>query len=64
MGNVQQNKAKLNECIINCLKYLKKHVKKKRETAQALAEINENTNWTWYDEVKKRWKNCGKLYHN
>ena len=23
-----KNKAKLNECIINCLKYLKKHVKK------------------------------------
>ena len=37
---------------------IKRHVKKKKETQQALTEINGNTNWSWYDEVKKRWENC------
>ena len=37
---------------------IKRHVKKKKETQQALTEINGKTNWSWYDEVKKRWENC------
>lgn len=34
----------------------KKHVKSKRRVLNALNEIESNSNWSWYEEVKKRYQ--------
>ena len=34
----------------------KKHVKAKRKVLNALDEIEKNKNWSWYDEVKRRYQ--------
>ncbi len=36
----------------------KRHIKSSKKVANAFVEIEESHNWSWYEEIKYRWKNC------
>ncbi len=36
----------------------KRHVKNPKKVANAFMEIEESHNWSWYEEIKYRWKGC------
>lgn len=38
--------------------FRKKHIKSPKKVRAAFEEINKEHNWSWYDEVSSRWKDC------
>lgn len=38
--------------------FQKKHIKSPQKVCAAFEEINNEHNWSWYDEIMSRWKDC------
>lgn len=57
-NNLVLNRRKSLELSHNKPSIKRKHVKSPTKVSNALLELEENHNWSWYNEIKDRWKAC------